>query len=51
MKKNPLKNLDTPLQLNHAKSMKRISPLTKVQNVKAKKEKLDRKMKFIPKKL
>ncbi|KAF8402778.1 hypothetical protein HHK36_010868 [Tetracentron sinense] len=50
LKKNPLKNLNTLLKLNpYAKTARRMALLAEAQRVKAKKEKLDKKRKQIPK--
>ncbi|KAK9276238.1 hypothetical protein L1049_005769 [Liquidambar formosana] len=50
LKKNPLKNLNTLLRLNpYAKTARRMALLAEEQRVKAKKEKLDKKRKEIPK--
>ncbi|XP_054820430.1 60S ribosomal protein L4 [Prosopis cineraria] len=50
MKKNPLKNLNAMLKLNpYAKTAKRMALLAEAQRVKAKKEKLDKKRKSVPK--
>ncbi|KAF5175657.1 60S ribosomal protein L4 [Thalictrum thalictroides] len=50
MKKNPLKNLNVLLKLNpYAKTARRMSLLAEAQRVKAKKEKLEKKRKAIPK--
>eukprot|EP00262_Sarcandra_glabra_P001658 TRINITY_DN1177_c0_g1_i2.p1 TRINITY_DN1177_c0_g1~~TRINITY_DN1177_c0_g1_i2.p1 ORF type:complete len:426 (+),score=17.59 TRINITY_DN1177_c0_g1_i2:57-1280(+) len=50
IKKNPLKNLNALLKLNpYAKTARRMSLLAEAQRVKAKKEKLDKKRKELPK--
>ncbi|KAK9277111.1 hypothetical protein L1049_006650 [Liquidambar formosana] len=50
LKKNPLKNLNTLLRLNpYAKTARRMALLAEEQRVKAKKEKLDKKRKEVPK--
>ncbi|KAF8369325.1 hypothetical protein HHK36_032664 [Tetracentron sinense] len=50
LKKNPLKNLNTLLKLNpYAKTARRMALLAEAQRVKAKKEKLDKKRKQVPK--
>ncbi|XP_077225125.1 large ribosomal subunit protein uL4-like [Tasmannia lanceolata] len=50
LKKNPLKNLNALLKLNpYAKTARRMALLAEAQRVKAKKEKLDKKRKELPK--
>eukprot|EP00262_Sarcandra_glabra_P001659 TRINITY_DN1177_c0_g1_i3.p1 TRINITY_DN1177_c0_g1~~TRINITY_DN1177_c0_g1_i3.p1 ORF type:complete len:426 (+),score=18.82 TRINITY_DN1177_c0_g1_i3:57-1280(+) len=50
VKKNPLKNLDALVKLNpYAKTARRMALLAEAQRVKAKKEKLDKKRKELPK--